>query len=85
MVLNVYMDINPAALREIRRIRGFSISALAKAAGTKQPHLSNIEKNRRGASDELIVRLADVLDVHPDALLAVSEAHLRANRARTAA
>lgn len=79
------MDINPAALREIRRIRGYSISALAKAAGTKQPHLSNIEKNRRGASDDLVARLADALEVHPDALCAVSEAHLRANRTRSAA
>lgn len=46
-----------------------SQSALAKAAGIKQPHLSLIETGQRQADDAVIVALARALKVEIPAIL----------------
>ncbi len=47
-----------------------SQSALAAAAGIRQPHLSLIEAGKRQADDEVIVKLARALRVELPAILA---------------
>ena len=64
------MKVNGHALRAIRERSGLSVSALARQAGTSQPHLSNIEGGRRSASPALVHKLAEVLKVPVLALLA---------------
>lgn len=64
------MRINPAALRAIRQRSGMSVTALAEAAGIKQPHLTNIEAGRRNASPDVVVALASALKVDLPAILA---------------
>lgn len=63
------MHLNPAALRVIRERSGYSVSSLAAAVGIQQPHLSNIEKGRRGASPDLIQRIAAELKIPLGAIL----------------
>ena len=63
------MKVNGHALRAIRERSGLSVSALARQAGTSQPHLSNIEGGRRSASPALVRKLAEVLKVPVLALL----------------
>lgn len=64
------MRLHAKALREIRSRSGMSVTSLARAAGIKQSHLSNIEAGRRQASDEVIVALARALKVELPAILA---------------
>lgn len=68
------MEINPSALREIRRRSGFSVTALAESAGIKQAHLSNIEAGRRNASPEVIKALANALKCDLPAILSCPRA-----------
>jgi len=68
------MRINPHALRVIRERSGLSISELARRAGLSQPHLSNIESGRRGASPAVVRALAQVLAVPVLALIADPDA-----------
>lgn len=63
------MEINPPALRAIRERSGYSVTALAEAAGIKQAHLSNIETGRRKASPEVALALATALKVPLPAIL----------------
>jgi DNA-binding XRE family transcriptional regulator len=64
------VPLNRHALRTIRERSGLTVSALARAAGVSQPHLSNIEQGRRQASPQVISRLAGALKVPIVALLA---------------
>lgn len=64
------MEINAKALRVIRERSGFTVTALAKEAGIKQAHLSNIEAARRKASPEVVIALAAALKVELPAILA---------------
>lgn len=64
------MHLNRHALRVIRERSGLSLSELARAAGISQPHLSNIERGRRGPSPDTVRRLARELKVPVVALLA---------------
>lgn len=52
-----------ALLREWRGLRGASQLALALEAGTSTRHLSFLETGRAGPSREMVLRLADALDV----------------------
>lgn len=70
MLLDVAMEINRFALREIRERSGVSVTRLAEQAGVKQAHLSNIEAGRRKASPELAVALAKALKCELPAILA---------------
>ena len=70
---NVLMDINHAALKVIRERSGLTRTALAEAAGIKQPHLSNIEAGRRTCSPSLAKALAEALNIPLNAILANSK------------
>lgn len=63
------MEINPEALRALRTRSGWGVGKFASAVSTTHSHISNIEAGRRQASDELIVRMARVLDVPVMALI----------------
>jgi transcriptional regulator with XRE-family HTH domain len=52
-----------ALLREWRALRGASQLALALEAGTSTRHVSFLETGRAGPSREMVLRLADALDV----------------------
>ena len=69
------MHLNRYALRTIRQRSGLTVSGLARRAAISQPHLSNVERGRRQASPELIVRLAAALRVPLVALLAHVDEH----------
>jgi transcriptional regulator with XRE-family HTH domain len=72
--------LNRIALREVRKLKGQSVTGLAEAAGIRQAHLSNLEAGRRQASPDLIRRLADALDV-PVGCIAPVEADYEIRRA----
>jgi transcriptional regulator with XRE-family HTH domain len=57
------MHLNPHSLRAIREALGWSVSKFATANETVPGHISNIEAGRRGASPELIRRMARTLNV----------------------
>jgi transcriptional regulator with XRE-family HTH domain len=51
------------AIREIRRARHLSVTALAVAVGVKQPHMTLIELGKRSPSDDLALHIAQVLGI----------------------
>jgi transcriptional regulator with XRE-family HTH domain len=55
-------------IRSRRQERGLSIAELARRSGITQPFLSEIERGRRNPSDEVLERLAQNLDLTPEAL-----------------
>ena len=56
------------ALRRRRVDRGLSATALARAVGISNGHLSDIERGRRNPSPGLLRRLEDVLELSPGEL-----------------
>lgn len=56
-------------VRVYREWRGMTSADLAKAAAVSAGHLSDVERGRRQASDEVRRRLAGALGVHADDLL----------------
>jgi transcriptional regulator with XRE-family HTH domain len=57
-------------LAVIRRARGLSQEALSRACGLSQPYISSLELGRRPDDRNHTLRLAAVLEVHPDLLSA---------------
>lgn len=58
------MRYNGHAIRALRQVHGgLSVSALAVAAGIRQPHMSNIESGVRQPSDEVAMRVAAALGI----------------------
>ena len=51
-----------------RAKRGLTQARLAKAAGTTQPHIADIESGKHGASFDLMARIAKALRVKIDDL-----------------
>lgn len=60
--------LNPAAVREIRRLAGISQSELAKRAGVHPRTMTNIELGKHGVTPELISKLATGLKCSVDAI-----------------
>ena len=50
-------------LKEIREAAGLSQHELAKLVGVSQPFLCDLERNRRGATNETLERIAGALNV----------------------
>lgn len=67
-MLPVMGQINPAALKAFRELRGLSQQALAGLVGITPQQYNKIEKGTRRASDDLIRAFALHLDVLPAAL-----------------
>lgn len=57
------MRVNGHAIRAIRTARGLTVSEVAERGGIKQPHLTNIEYERREASFSTLHRIATVLGI----------------------
>jgi transcriptional regulator with XRE-family HTH domain len=57
------MQCNGPAIRALRQRSGLNVSALAVAAGIRQPHMSLIEKGDRQPSEETLVRIAQALQL----------------------
>ncbi len=57
------MRVNGHAIRAIRTAKGMTVSEVAERAGVKQPHLTNIEYERREASFSTLHRIAAVLGI----------------------
>lgn len=64
------MRVNPVALRALRERSGLTVTALAHAAGIRQPHLSNVELGRRNVSPPVALAIAEALKVDVAAILA---------------
>jgi len=56
-------------LRKIREDKKVGQSELAKKIGVSKQLLSGFEKGRSGVSNEVLKKLAEVLEVSPDAIL----------------
>ena len=52
---------NGHAIKALRRARNLNGSALAAAAGIRQPHMSLIEAGKRQPSDDVAMRIAAAL------------------------
>lgn len=60
----------PTPLAFWRGKRGLTQAALAKAAGTTQPHVADLESGKHGGSLEIMARLAKALELPVDKLVA---------------
>ncbi len=60
----------PTPLAFWRAKRGMTQAGLAKAAGTTQPHVADLESGKHGGSLEIMARIARALDVSVDSLVA---------------
>jgi transcriptional regulator with XRE-family HTH domain len=56
-------------VRELRQRRGFTQVRLAKAMGTSQAALSQVEHGSRGLTVQQVVKLARVLEATPNEIL----------------
>jgi XRE family transcriptional regulator of biofilm formation len=60
-------------IAEIRKQRGYTLSELADLANISKSYLSNIERNlHKNPSLEIMIRIADVLNVDLSALLSLN-------------
>ena len=59
----------PTPLAFWRAKRGVTQVALAKAAGTTQPHVADLESGKHGGSLEVMARIAAALNVSVDSLV----------------
>jgi len=62
--------INGAKLRLIRKRLGLTQIDLAEKARVNQSHVSRLERSDRGARRRTLARIAKVLEVRPEELLA---------------
>jgi DNA-binding XRE family transcriptional regulator len=60
----------PTPLAFWRAKRGVTQAALAKAAGTTQPHIADLESGKHGGSLEIMARIAAALNLSVDRLVA---------------
>jgi len=59
---------DPVAVRQARQARDMTQLALAEALGVSQGYMSEIERGTRGASPELLARIAEALDCPVESL-----------------
>ncbi|MBW6503265.1 helix-turn-helix transcriptional regulator [bacterium] len=62
-----------SAIRARRLLRGQRLADVAAPAGISAPFLSRLERGQRGASDDVIRRLASILDVPVEELFEVNK------------
>ncbi|TDK37366.1 transcriptional regulator [Rhizobium deserti] len=56
-------------MRIYRKYRGMTVAQLAEAVGISQPHLSDIENNKKAGSVDVLMRIAKTLRVDLDDLV----------------
>jgi transcriptional regulator with XRE-family HTH domain len=59
----------PTPLAFWRAKRGLTQASLAKAAGTTQPHVADLESGKQGGSLEIMARIAKALKLSVDKLV----------------
>jgi transcriptional regulator with XRE-family HTH domain len=59
-------------IRRERLVRGLTQRQLAEAVHVGVPHISKVEADRESPGDDLLIRLASVLEVDPDELFVVA-------------
>lgn len=60
-------------IRELRKVRGYTIAQLADLVGVSTPHMSGIERGKKNLNNHLISRIASALQVSPQTLIASDE------------
>lgn len=66
------MRLNPAALRVVRSLSGYSQSSLARASGVSQGHISQLESGDKKAGPSTMLKLARALKVPVGAIVDAS-------------
>ena len=56
-------------IRRVREARGISLRGLARELGINHSHLSKIENAKDNPGRDLLIRIAELLDINPDVLL----------------
>lgn len=69
-------------VKKFREERGLTAESLAELAGVSKSHINNIESASTRASAEIIIRIANSLDVSVDVLIADSLSGENQKRAR---
>jgi len=76
-----FSEVMPNSLAKLRLKKGMSQSQLAKAIGTSQPHIANIEAGKMNVYWNTVVRISDALAVPLDDLRAVIKVKPESNSA----
>ncbi len=63
------MSIKENFLAEILEKRGMKLTELAKRAGISKQSLTGFAKKRHGVSDEVLIKLANILEVRPEEII----------------
>jgi len=63
------MAIKENFLAEILEKRGMKLTELAKRAGISKQSLTGFTKKRHGVSDEVLIKLANILEVRPEEII----------------
>ncbi len=71
-------------VQQYRKAKGYSTDKLGKLVGVSKSHINNIESGNSRASAEILVRIANALDVSVDMLLCDSLSAKMSQRARMA-
>ena len=56
---------NGRTIRVIRKLKGLSLAEVARSTGSHPQTLRNLENEYRSASDELLIKVAEALDIDP--------------------
>lgn len=56
-------------IRDLRLLRGMTQQDLAEAIGVHAPHISDLERGIKSPTVGTLAKLAEALDVEPEALL----------------
>jgi transcriptional regulator with XRE-family HTH domain len=63
------MTIEENFLAEILEKRGIKLAEIARRANISKGYLNNFAKKRQGISDEVLIRLANILEVKPEEII----------------
>ena len=60
-------------IRELRKVRDWTIAELADRVGISQPHMSEVERGVKNLNNHLLLRIAKALKVQPHELIVAGE------------
>ncbi len=63
------MVIKENFFREVRERHGIKLTELARRVGVTKQALTGFEKKRHGVSDEVLIKIANILGVRPDEIV----------------
>jgi transcriptional regulator with XRE-family HTH domain len=59
-------------LRAVRQRKGYSLRAIARAAGISASYLSDIERDKRTQPDDIVQAICDAMHVDVDVMMALA-------------